>query len=273
MVREQVRIYQASGFDVVFVTNAALLAAEDKAAAAAHSWKVIQRRNVGLDFGAWRDAAFALLIGRPPPDELLLVNDSVLGPISPLLPIFSAARNLKEGVVGLTESRQGGVHLQSYFVLALGAAAAADTLNFLTNLELSTSKWLMVQRGEFGLTRYLVRRGHRVTALFGYSRTLEAVLRCSEERRYVASLISQLSGKADDRQALRQALLQWPLNPTVHLWRGLPRCLSFPFIKTSVVRRNVGRLPGVANWPTLIGGEIECCADSVRDHLKVLNGP
>jgi hypothetical protein len=270
MVCKQLACYQAHGFDVVFVTNSEKVDEESWRAAAAHCWHLVRRRNIGLDFGAWRDSAALLLTGRPP-EELLLVNDSVLGPIRSLAPLFACARMMGSGAVGLTESRQGGVHLQSYFLLMLGVAVTADTLDFLFRLRLSTGKWLMVQRGELGLTRFLVRRGHRVAALFGYARTLGAILACSEEKRYLATIAPRFAREIDTGRSLGSALSHWPLNPSIHFWRGLPRCLGFPFVKTALLSRNPALLPGSMDWSTLMREDAAAFAYLTSDHLETLD--
>ena len=97
------------------------------------------------------------------------------------------------------------MHLQSYFVLVSGVAAVTDALDFLRNLPFSTAKWLVVQRGEFGLTRHLVRCGHRVAALFGYAEVVDAILANSEERRYLATFATHLV--SDDWARTRANLL------------------------------------------------------------------
>jgi lipopolysaccharide biosynthesis protein len=272
MVQGQLRSYRALGFDVVFVSNAVNIAEEDWTATGEHCWKMIRRGNVGLDFGAWRDAAALLFTGAEPPEELLLVNDSVLGPIAPLEPVLTCARTLSSGIVGLTESWQGGVHLQSYFLLARGMDATSDVLNFLGQLRLSTSKWLMVQRGEFGLTRFMAQRGHRVAALFGYARVVDTILADVDECRYTAALLPQSAAAPEQSELLRRAFFEWPLNPTVHLWHGLSRCLLFPFIKTSVLRQNPERLLGVAGLSELLEGAGGHSADVLREHLSLLDG-
>jgi len=270
VVRRQLAGYRALGFDVVLTTNTERLEDASWRAAAAHCWRLVRRRNIGFDFGAWRDVAAMLLAGKAPPEELLLVNDSVLGPIRPLEPPFVCARRMGTGAVGMTESRQGGVHLQSYFMLVLGAAATADTLEFLVRLRLSTAKWLIVQRGEFGLTRYLVRRGHRVAALFGYARALDAILACADERQYLATVIPELAQDIGTPASLRRTSLRWPLNPTIHLWRGLPRCLGFPFVKVQLLRRNSGLLPDAAEWSVLVKDDSIGFSELVSDHLATL---
>jgi hypothetical protein len=268
MVCRQLASYRAHGFDVVFVTNSQNVEENSWRAAAAHCWYLVRRRNIGFDFGAWRDAAALLLAGQLP-EELLLVNDSVLGPLRSLTPLFAFARMMGGGAIGLTESRQGGVHLQSYFIFVSGAAVMADTLEFLFKMRLSTGKWLLVQRGEFGLTRFLVRRGHRVAALFGYARTLDTILACSEERRYLASILPKFAREIEAGVNPHRLLLRWPLNPSIHLWRGLVRKMCFPFIKTALFRRPFA-LPGFVDWSVLTNGEGVEFAHLVSDHLETL---
>jgi Homeodomain-like domain len=67
--------------------------------------------------------------------EAVLVRKHLPASARPRL--FACGRMMGAGAVGLTESRQGGVHLQSYFLLMLGAAVTADTLDFLFRLRLS----------------------------------------------------------------------------------------------------------------------------------------
>ncbi len=54
------------------------------------------------------------------------------------------------------------------------------------------------------------------------------------------------------RFAEPDAVDRYPLNPTHHLWRVLIDRFGFPFLKTELVRRNPGRLPGVDAWPALV---------------------
>jgi hypothetical protein len=268
MVRRQLAAYREAGFAVVFISMAGNIPAADWAAAGAACALLVQRHNAGLDFGAWHDLAPEVARRFPAAPELLLVNDSVLGPIRPLGPVFAALRAGGEGLFGLTESRQGGVHLQSYLLLARGPAAVADLLGFLGALRLSVSKWMIIRRGELRLSRHMAARGHRVAALFGYRRVLEAAFADAGERAYLYSFHRRIA--ADPALAAEQ-LWRWPLNPTHHLWRVLVRGFGYPFVKTELVRRNPGRLPAVADWPALLGGDSPAPAGELAEHLALLD--
>jgi hypothetical protein len=251
MVRRQVAIWHDCGFDVVFISNADP-PPDDWDAVGEHAVLRVRRRNTGRDFGAWRDGAALALQRLPRPTELLVANDSVLGPFRPLQPFVASWRAGGEGLFGMTESLGGGVHLQSYALLARGAGPLATMLDHMASLRDSRSKWRMVQQGEIGLTRRMLREGHRCAAIFGYEDAC-------------AAIDDTTRGSLGSHFAATQ-LWRYPLNPTHHLWRVLIQRLGFPYLKTELVRRNPGRLPGVAAWADLL--TIEDAA-LIRDHLAV----
>ena len=234
MVRRQVALWRAQGFGVVFISNAAPPAA-DWDAIAEDSVLRVRRRNLGHDFGAWRDA-LALAVPRfGQPEELLLANDSVLGPFRPLGPLVAGWRAAGQGLFGMTESLAGGPHLQSYLLLARGVRAVAAVAAHLAAQHNSRSKWRVVQRGEIGLSRRLVGLDLPVGALFDYP-----TLCRHTDTAWRATL--------GPRFAQPAALLRYPLNPTHHLWRPLVEAMGFPYLKRELLRQLPGaRTPG-AEW-------------------------
>jgi hypothetical protein len=262
MVMQQLRAYAAAGFAVVFATASPAIADTDWAEVASIAALLVHRRNRGLDFGAWCDLAETLGQRWPQIDELLLVNDSVLGPIRPLEPVFAALRAGGEGMFGLTDSWQGGGHLQSYFLLARGRAVVAEMLAFMRSAPISASKWLMVQRCEMGLSRHMHQKGVRVAALFGYARLIAAI------HAHAAEGLAHLAGAPGGIRTLPKR----PLNPVHHLWRPLVCLLGFPFVKTELVRRNPGRLPHIGSWTALVGPESPTASSVLTGHLAEI-GP
>ncbi|MBK1656938.1 hypothetical protein [Paracraurococcus ruber] len=271
MVRRQLEALAEAGFAVVFVTMAPTVPEPDWQAARRHCALVVQRRNFARDFGAWQDLAGEARRRWPGATEWLLANDSVLGPILPFGPVLAALRAGGAGLFGLTESIQGGPHLQSYFLLARGAAAVADLQEFLLGMRMSHSKWLVVNRGELRLARWMRDRGHRVAALFGYRRLVEATLADPAERAALAAMHPALAGLEALSPAAREALLlTQPLNPTHHFWLAQRRRLGFPFLKTELIRRNPGRLPGIAGWRDLVPPDAPCPVPVIEAHLATL---
>lgn len=271
MVLDQLAFVEQAGFAIVFISMAQHIPEEDWQTVHQRCALVVQRSNFGRDFGAWHDLIPEVRRRWPAPDELMLVNDSVLGPIYPLAPIIEVLRSGGKGLFGLTESLQGGAHLQSYMLLARGTAAVADLMQFAQSLYVSHSKWLLVQMGEIKLARWMRRRGHRVAALFGYDRLIQAALADPAERARLMASHAKLRSldQGPERQAAA-VLDEWPLNPTHHLWHILITRFRCPFLKTELVLRNPGRLPGVADWPEVVPRDSPCSVSVLQAHLATI---
>ena len=255
MVRRQVRLWREAGFACVFITNATPPAA-DWDAIAEDSVLRIRRANVGRDFGAWRDAAAIALQRFGTPQELLLTNDSVLGPFLPLSPLVDAWRAGVDGFFGFTESLGGGAHLQSYASLGRGEKAVGEMLDHLAAIKNTRSKWQLVQRGEIGLTQRMLRAGVPCWALFGQERL--AALANAETRARIAPRYSSV-----------EAFARVPFNPCHHLWRELVEGMGYPYLKTELIRRNPGKLPGVENWRQVVPADE---LPIIEEHLAMM-GP
>lgn len=273
MVLRQLRLVMDAGFAVVFVSNAPNILEGDWSAVRDICALAVHRRNVSLDFGAWRSVAPEVARRWPNLTELLLLNDSVLGPIRPLASLFDTLRSGGEGLFGLTESLQGGAHLQSYFLLTRGRAAIADVFRFLGEFRPSHAKWLVIRRGELRLTRWMRARGHRAAALFGYDRAVRLAVADAAELRRVAATHRRLAPVVGmSASQARDFFMQWPLNPTHHLWHVLVSGMGFPFLKTELVLRNPGSVPGVADWAEVVPDDAPCGLSVLQEHLATVAG-
>jgi len=269
MVRAQLALLVSLGFAIVFISNGPAIPEEDWQVVRAVCALVVRRENFGRDFGAWREVMPEVRRRWPSPNELLLANDSVLGPIHPLTPVVLTMREGGDGLFGLTESLQGGAHLQSYFLLGRGKAVVADMMRFLGTLYVSQSKWLLVQMGEIRLARWMRDRGHRVAAMFGYDRVSRAAVADPAERRRLMGSHGKLGDLDRLPAAEAEALLhEWPLNPTQHLWHVLATKFGYPFLKTELVLRNPGRLPGVEAWREVVPADAPCGLPALEAHLR-----
>ncbi|MEE4676798.1 rhamnan synthesis F family protein [Pseudomonas alliivorans] len=78
---------------------------------------IVVRQNIGYDFAAW-----AHVIKRFPwlgdCTEIILTNDSVIGPVNATGPVFiDAVRSRSADVIGLVENHEHADHVQSFFLL------------------------------------------------------------------------------------------------------------------------------------------------------------
>ena len=160
----------ATGIQVVLIVNTDLAAtriAVDPSLQDRLSGVLI-RENIGFDFGAWAHA-WALCEGREQWPRLLLVNDSIVGPLQAAAfeSLIKRIRSSRADVVGLTESLGPRRHLQSYFLVfnrgALHSVALADFFRRVLNWP---TKAQVIDVYEARLTSLLEVQGLRCEALF-----------------------------------------------------------------------------------------------------------
>src|SRR5579863_2204765 len=108
------RSLRRAGFELVFVSNSPSLSAGARAALQPLCALVMRRRNIGYDFGAYRDGIRAIG-GVAELDELLLANDSVYGPFEDLSTVLARCDPARAALWGMTDNWFRHFHLQSYF--------------------------------------------------------------------------------------------------------------------------------------------------------------
>ena len=126
------------------------------------------RENVGFDFAAWAHL-YSLCEGTQRWTRLFLVNDSIVGPLSPVRfdQLMARVRSSNADVLGLTENQSPLRHVQSFF-LALNATALQSPVMqrvFQRMLSLPT-KAMVIDVYETRLTQVLTQHGLRCEALF-----------------------------------------------------------------------------------------------------------
>jgi hypothetical protein len=277
MVFKQLATYAALGFEIVFVSMCASLGEGDLAELKTRCRAVVVRSSFGRDFGAWHDILATDLVKREPLQELLLVNDSVLGPIRPMEPLFERMR-CADGLWGLVNSDQNGSHLQTFFLLARGRAAIEATFNFFEGLALSTDKEAMVRNGELAFSSAVARRGVPVWALYGLRSIENAALADARSRletvlvlgnpdiyEYVSLHPEASAGDLDVR--IRSIMAFNPVNPTHQFGEVLVRAFDFPFIKTELLNVNPTNMAIASTWRELVTEDSPCSIDMIVEHL------
>ena len=126
----------------------------------------VVRENVGLDFAAWAHA-HAMFAKRLAPTRLMLVNDSIIGPLDAdrYRSLLLRVRASTADVVGLTESFDPRYHLQSFYLVFNARALEPLRQCFGHVLNLPT-KDLVIDVYETRLTQHLAAAGLRCEALF-----------------------------------------------------------------------------------------------------------
>lgn len=258
-VRPHVLAYLRSlaeaGLSVLFVSNAGFLRPEALDAVKALCAGVLIRRNVGYDFGAWREGFEQLGLPREDTEFAVMANDSVYGPLRPVDEMLGRMDFAQADVWGCTETWQTRYHLQSYLVAFSPAVLASPAWRrFWAAVRSTPSKTLVIQRYEIGLSQSLIRAGFDLRALWPYGALVEDVdLPLITEDLPEGTLLDPLLDvrRAHARHVRNSAAFRVPLNPTSDLWRQLLRA-GFPFIKRELLRSNPTRVSDLVDWREVV---------------------
>ena len=251
-VLHHVRGLAAAGMSVVFVTNSGHLrpaALEELKLVCAG---VLVRRNVGYDFGAWREGFAHLALPRPNTALVAMANDSVYGPIRSLNELFAAIDFDTADVWGCTDSWQSRYHLQSYLMVFSPAVVASEPWRrFWNSVRPTWSKLWLVRLYEIGLTQTMLKAGFRCRAIWSYQSLIKDIdLDLLDDKKEDGPNFADPIVQARRKHVLRlrEAVThRHPLNPTSDLWRQLLMA-KFPFIKRELLRDNPSEVPDVVEW-------------------------
>ncbi len=200
---------------IVFITTASLNA-QSLALAGELSDQVLERPNVGFDFGMWRDALESVDI--PAWDEVVLTNSSIFGPLFPLAKAFEHMAHQDADMWGMTENHELAWHLQSYFLVLRKSVFSSPAFGqFWSSVLPYRDKWQVVLSYEIGLSRWLLENGFRLQS---YATTM--------------SPPPDASARKPDRFA---GLRSSKSNPTARYPTELVQ-IGMPFVKVETLREN-----------------------------------
>ncbi len=244
------RAIRDAGFEILFVSNGPLLPARSLAKLEPLCARIVCRRNVGYDFGAYRDGLRALG-DLAQFNRVLLANDSVYGPLFDLSAVLSRCGD-QAAVWGMTDSWSIRYHLQSFFLLiGREALTSPHFTSFWAGVLPLQSKGLVIRRYEVGFTQAMLRAGLHCEALFPYRVAAQDLVRASHEGRFSEDAIGPVMLDFF-AMLLRRVESGRPLNPLHHFWDHMISGHHCPFIKRELLARNPARIPHAHLWERLI---------------------
>lgn len=257
------------GYSVLAVSNGPLLP-QGRAALIPHVWRVLERPNLGYDFGGYREAVMHLWDEGLDPDELLILNDSVwiVGPVFPAF--LDRLQSLAADVTGAVErSKKGKRWLESYFFRVTRPALAHPAFRrFWQDYRLVDSKFGVIRQGERDLSVALSAAGLRLAGLADNETFVDRMAAARDEELALALTYAAPAsgGLAEDRAGLLAAGSgpHWRTRVLAHIrvtldgkrvWNAqFPaaalRVMDYPFVKKS-------REPVNSDWRTQLLRAIE----------------
>lgn len=157
----------AAGFAPLVVSNAPLDAAA-QARLAPHVWHLVERPNIGHDFGGYRDGIRLLWHWNLTPDRLLILNDSVWlldNDAGALVARLQAAGGDVAG--SILRVRGDERFLESYcYLIGRHALQSPAFRSYWQRLRLTSNKYKVIRRGERGHSAALIAGGLRLVPAF-----------------------------------------------------------------------------------------------------------
>lgn len=240
------------GYAVLVVSNGPLQP-QAQADLLPHVWRLLERPNLGYDFGGYREAVMHLWDEGLDPDELLVLNDSVWI-IAPAFPAFLARLSALDAEVtgSVMRSKKGKRWIESFFFRFDKAALAHPAFRaFWQDYRLIDSKFGVIRQGERDFTVALAAGGLRVAALGDNPDFLAALAEAPDDELRLALTYAApvTGGLAEDRARLLTPTPEphWRTRVLAHfgvvldgsrVWHSqFPvaslRVMGFPFVKQS----------------------------------------
>lgn len=161
------RFLAAKGYGVLVVSNAPIAAA-DRQRLAPEVWRMVERPNLGYDFGGYRDGLRLLRDWGAAPETLLILNDSVWFPLDPDTAAIEDLEAHPADIAGAILRERGTERfLESYLYRIRGAVLQDQAFRaFWERLRLTSNKYHVIRRGERGFSRSMIAAGHDIGAIW-----------------------------------------------------------------------------------------------------------
>jgi hypothetical protein len=268
-----------AGLSVVFVTNSERIEPEAQLFLKSVCQAMLIRRNIGYDFGAWRDGLDTLGLPQAGTEAIYLVNDSVYGPFGDFTAMLGGIDFGQADIWGLTESWQHRYHLQSFFLACGGDAIRSEAWRrFWHSVRPVPSKEWIIRHCEIGFTHALQRGGVRCAAVFPQASLLdttelarlEALAEADRPRRGKADALRARAAHA--RRLLRSVQRgRQDLNPSIDLWRQLLRA-GYPFVKRELLQKNPSGIADVFDWEQVVRDTRQVDPTSLAEEIRARLG-
>jgi GT2 family glycosyltransferase len=132
---------------------------------------ILRKPNFGYDFGSW-SVALQAIPEIELADEVLLLNDSLIGPFGKLGDILNKMSESPYSLTGLTDSIEIDYHVQSYMMhFKHGSLRETIFRNFWHNVRHEASKDKIIRNYEIGLSRLALKNEIYIGAVFPFNLT------------------------------------------------------------------------------------------------------
>lgn len=224
---------------------------------------IIQRENIGYDFFSYKAGIEEAMKGCF--DELVIVNDSVYGPLKCLEELFQTMSGTAD-FWGITKSDLIETHLQSYFICFSKKVFMSGAFqSFWRDIKVQAEKLDIVRHHEVGLSTTLIEEG------FSFSAACDADLDfikvfLRKIRRLKNIPLSQIIRKLLNRSSVENLKVK-NIDKSHLLWKELILEANMPYLKVSLIRDNPLNI-NIRDYEDILVSNTDYPVNIIKKHLK-----
>lgn len=271
--RKTITALQDAGYHVVLIVSVDDNAHPAPNLFAGEANTVILRRNLGYDFGSWATGIWTIREITSQIQHLLLLNDSIVGPLGNLQPMLEAFEKSQSDFWGVCNSFDRRHHIQSFcygFHAKLLKSPYVPAF-FLYN-EPVKDKSEAIENFELKMSRFFANQGFNINHWLDYQQLANDFIKDilagykpeqsqgKSNLRYFHNRLVTINFEAFITNTISHIENGTPLNPTHYFWREILK-REFPFIKKELLTVNP------ENNPMLVydyGGWLDQHSDSAQ---------
>jgi hypothetical protein len=222
---ESIDFIVSQGYEILLISNG-FVSEVDLEKLNKNCWRIIQRKNLGYDFGGYRCGLNYLKNNNINPKILTLINDSIWFPVLPESNIFLDTENIMSdfcGAVYLKNQKKAGDGIAlSYWLTLKGQIPESKNFQEFWRQYFPTSnKTMTVKLGERALSRHMHLAGHAVDGVFTTDNFLTVLKSSTAQNLRLALKYGSFTDASFETEC--QRLLS--ISENTDLWRG--ECLDF----------------------------------------------
>jgi Rhamnan synthesis protein F len=183
-VLETLRHLNENGFSPIVVSNVKL-SGPDLEILCENASHVLERPNLGYDFGGYRDGVLHLLNNNILPENLILLNDSIWFPVRKGCDFLTQVKEQDADLFGIVYAENPDApeknHLQSYFFnFKKVLIGDPEFRSFWENMFFSQNRNWVIKKCEMGLTQHFKNKGFSIGWLCDHGDLEEALISLSK---------------------------------------------------------------------------------------------
>ncbi|WP_299770752.1 rhamnan synthesis F family protein [uncultured Tateyamaria sp.] len=196
----QIKWLSDAGMSVVVVSNSDL-AFKDRETLKKLCYLIVERPNIGYDFGGYREGILQLYDRRITPKFLYVMNDSIWLPLSSTTDLIYQSRAAKEDVWGIflsldAKPREKGLlddeHIQSFFFrFSFSIMQDRRFWRYWKRMPLINSKRMVIKLRELKMGNYFKKLGYEIGAMYNWKQVRDYILNASDENEMYAIIKHQ----------------------------------------------------------------------------------